>query len=169
MRSIARSAIAGLPVFIGLYGVLAAADLNAPVNNTPTIGSEIARGIDAANNCPMMRPRKVVDDDTYSCIAGIANTNRQRMTAFEPFLLGLYFRSWLVMDVAAYPSKAPDDAIGERLETSARRDASEFYAAFRGYQKQLGVTDEQLIQATKSAGGSTASNQARLDFWASLP
>jgi hypothetical protein len=65
------------------------ADLDAPVQKKITVRSEIKRGSDALFDCRIKRI------GARECLQKIKSMNQQNNTDTEPFLLGLYFHSWV--------------------------------------------------------------------------
>ena len=75
------------------------ADLNAPINTTPTLGSEIARGASAARNCIITQTNRPIMGAL--CVHKQESQNRERMGNYEPFPLGLNFNAWKLLDIWA--------------------------------------------------------------------
>jgi hypothetical protein len=155
---------AGLALGAFLIGPGAqSADLSAPINTTPTLGSEIKRGIDAAfSQCP-----NSFDPLAFpQCVFAIEGKNRQKVVEYQPFDLGLFFEAWIRMDVAGFPSQELQSDLAQSHYTSARRQAKAMYGVFRDYQTKLGVTDEQLISLSDYKKDHL---RQRLEYWSKMP
>jgi hypothetical protein len=85
------------------------------------------------------------------------------MTNSEPFALGAYFRGWMMADGLANMSSSND--LGRALDEQWRGVAARLFVVFRDYQKQVGVTDDQLIVAGKGK----AETKERIAFWSRQP
>jgi hypothetical protein len=121
-----------------------AADLNAPVINQPTIGSEIARGTSAAGTCIGE------SDPIYStkCVFDASSANRQRQSNFKPFELGLFLNTWDIISGLADIAKAfPNDEVVQTKFRGAQSEALVMFVLFRKIQKDLHITDAQLVAA----------------------
>lgn len=120
---------------------LRAADLNAPVEPPMiTLGSEIYRGVSAAENCSA--PSATFSEKSYAisqCAFRVKDENVQKNTATSSFLLGVYFDSWLTQFTIARISKTPNDI----------KSASEYFQTFREYQNKLKLSDEAVCKATQ--------------------
>jgi hypothetical protein len=162
MRASRTSAAAVLAAGLLFSGSVKAADLNAPINTTPTLGSEIARGSSAAADCMITNYRPTLGT---LCVRKLESQNRERMGNYEPFALGLNFTSWKFLDIWAFPRPGTPAL---EISEEARQMATPFFVAFRDYQRRLGVSDDQLISA-EGTGANGNSIKARIEFWTRQP
>jgi hypothetical protein len=139
--------------------VVDAADLNAPIEAKPTVGSEIKRGTEAAFDC--FSRNVMVPFDAEECTSNVESQNRQRLMAgFEPFSLGAYYMGWFLADGFAF-----NDKLGSALSAQWRRVAADLFASYRDYQNRLGLTNDQLITAGKFTVQGAANAKTRIEFW----
>jgi hypothetical protein len=139
----------------------AAMDLNAPVNTTPTVGTEIKRGVDAANACDT----SAMEPLNYAlCIQGIDDRNAQKVVDSKPFDVGLYFAAWLSMDIIGSMPASNDFA--RHLGEAGHSEAASMYIIYRDFQRKLGVTDDDVITASWKNKDAV---EARLAVWANQP
>ena len=80
-----------------------ASALDAPIiPATPTVGSEIKRGADAANRCSDLNQMPTEADGYINCIDASQSANRQSMAAgYDAFDVGLYSKAKRALDVSA--------------------------------------------------------------------
>jgi hypothetical protein len=155
-----RCSLAGLILLILCSAnVVGAADLNAPIETKPTVGSEIRRGTEAAFDC---FSRNVMSPfDAEECTSNVEAQNRQRLQAgFEPFSLGAYYMGWFLADGFAFNAK-----LGEALTAQWHRVATDLFASYRDFQNRLSLTNDQLITAGKFTEKGAADAKARIEFW----
>ncbi|GLV30098.1 hypothetical protein TomTYG75_26140 [Sphingobium sp. TomTYG75] len=76
--------------------------LNAPVQpSTPTVGSEIKRGADAADRCGTLYTMPTSADGFAACVDARQSANRQSAgVGYEAFDIGLYFMAKANIGVA---------------------------------------------------------------------
>lgn len=136
--------------FLALSAVQsAAADLNAPLVDKPTIKSEMLRGVNTSLYCAKnLVDRNVMND----CLAAAESRARREQTDPSPFLLGLYVRSLLLY-----------------LEMEDWREVSRSYPVFASLQKEVGVTDRQIVAVLFDTEAGRASAVATLKRWAASP
>ena len=137
--------------FIAISYLLSAAaqtaDLNAPINTRPTIGSEIKRGHDVAFDCSI----KFADDviSLSECVNDALSVNRQRQVDTLPFELGAFLQECQqeAFLIKAETELAPTNSLAARELPEVRRHLALCYPILRNDQKKLKITDEQLIKA----------------------
>jgi hypothetical protein len=141
-----------------------AADLNTPLNETPTLGSEIKKGHQAAEDCS----RGLPDPEMFvACISAQGSKSEQSTVNPKPFLLGLYFGAWWNTDLLAESAKSlPDNVFAQQRYPQWQNAAQGELTVVRTYQHDLGVTDGQLLEAT---GRDDPRTKARLTFWSAPP
>jgi len=139
-----------------------AMDLSALSDTTPTLESEIKRGIEAESSCS----RVIVSRDYVQCIFAIEARNQQNVVDYKPFDTGLFFRAWIAMDLLGNPSTPPDDDLAKQVAAAGRHQAESMYTVFRADQRKVGVADEQLIEIS---GMSKGNLESRLAVWTSQP
>src|ERR1700688_2710004 len=83
-----------------------AADLNAPLVDQPTIGSEIKRGWSAAFDCHLNHLRPL---GFAHCIDEASSAAEQNHANYKPFELGLFFNYWYLADLRFQSAKALTD------------------------------------------------------------
>ncbi len=72
-------------------------NLNAPVVDKPTVGSELKRGMDVANECSsqlFVDPLKL-----SSCAFDAQERNAQKHSNHQFYDVGLFFQTWLNEDI----------------------------------------------------------------------
>ena len=129
-----------------------AADLNAPINNQPTLGSEIARGNDAAYNCFFHSgndPRPPSALNLSICIMNTADADRQQHTVYLPFQLGILFGGWQLEDskLRSAESLAATNIFAQQEIPDDRYHTLQLFTVFESIEHKLKVTDEQVISA----------------------
>ncbi len=128
----------------------AAADLNAPINNTPTIGSELQRGVAAAFDCHL----KFVSDTSRQsqCALDAASVDQQRHPDFKPFHLGVFWGMWMEwgFDIQSDRSIAGTNTFAAARLPELIRERETYLPLFRRIQREVGVTDEQLVNAQQA-------------------
>jgi len=113
---------------------------NLEIGNTPA-GKEIKRATDAASACN----EKVFKGPDYaSCIMGIQQANSKKGGDTSAFDLGLYFNTWLTMDIMARPDEPADSDFLKQAGVLAKPEAAKFFKLYRDLQKKVPVTDEQM-------------------------
>jgi hypothetical protein len=123
-----------------------AADLNAPLVDRPTLGSEIKRGWDAASDCYLHNLEALADGQ---CISDASSAAQQQRSNYKPFELGLYFGEWQAEDLAAISAQSlSNNVIAQQEAPEHAREAGAAYTVFRHLQAELGITDAQLMAAT---------------------
>jgi len=129
-----------------------AADINAPLNDTPTIASEIRRGDTAAFHCHL---DNLIEQLAFSdCISAAAKGDEQRHPNYAPFELGLYLKTFM-LDPARIEEGRKVGTINNDDIAFITNDIAISYFEFRLNQKKLGLTDEQIVAAL--AAGDPAS------------
>jgi hypothetical protein len=148
MRSIIAAIIAGVFLF---GGTAFAADLNAPISTTPTLGSEIRRGNEAALDCAGSLSTTENPADFTRCINETQSKNDQKPGETRPFTLGLFFYAWVLE--RAFLMGEPEGHIAPNLPPRnlayIKSDENLNFRIFRGEQKELGLTDAQLLSAAE--------------------
>ncbi len=160
----ARRSAAGLAVLIGLLVASAASatDLNAPVTDHPTIGSEIVRGQSAALDCLSAQ----APSDYSRCISAIADDQAARRPNVDAFKLGLFFAAWQSEDIHYQVAlRHPDWPEAQEVGPQWFRYAQIDWPLLAYYEKRLGITEEQLLSAVQ-AGPET---RKRLAYWNAGP
>jgi hypothetical protein len=122
-----------------------AVDLNKPINNTPTVATEIKRGSDAAWQCDSVMTNAL---DYARCIFKVEELNRQKVVDYQPFDLGLFFAAWLNLDITAGSVKKVMGEDSTRFQ-DAYREADSMFTLFSSVQAEMKVSDKQLINITK--------------------
>jgi hypothetical protein len=150
---------------LSLVGSFAwATDLNAPVANSPTVGSEIARGLDAAESCGDQNK-----DPIYisKCAFDTDSANRQQHSNVKPFELGLFFGIWRRQNILiGVGNDLPDNQIAVMTAESARTEAHDVFVLFRKIEAEIGVTDAQLLAACPFTAEGRAMIQKDIAEWA---
>ena len=140
-----RSILLGPLISLGLVGQAAAADLNAPIVDHPTVGSEIERGWRAAFECQLngITDNSAVDD----CVSAEGSRAQQEHTQAAPFLLGLYasqtfhYATRLKVDAA---NAATNSFAASEVDTD-QRELAEVYKVYIQYRQQLHIADDQVV------------------------
>lgn len=120
-------------------------DLDAPVEKKVTIRSEIKRGADAMFDC-FMKKRSPISG-TAQCYKEIYSLNQQKNTDTKPFLLGLYFRTWVDLGLSLPTSRNYYKKLGnEALYELDEAIANDCFKKYREIQYDIGLNDEVLCQ-----------------------
>ena len=162
MKMMFSRVLLGVLIMVPVAGSCAA-DLDTPINTTPTLGSEIKRGIDAELAC---QSRAMAANDFALCTFAIEEKNRQKVVDYNAFDVGLFFNAWLTMDIFANPSGPPDNDLAKSVAAASHSEAAKMLTVYRSLRKKVGVTDEQVIAIS---GMSKNLLEARLAVWASQP
>ena len=126
-----------------------AADLNAPVSTTPTLGSEIHRGGAAAADCAFNVNFEINALKFRQCLQGADSKNDQQRGETKPFSLGLYFEAWLLKySLFNGERRHPGRISAANLVIDKREVASDF-DIFRGLQRDLNISDAQLLSVSE--------------------
>lgn len=137
-----------------------AADLNSSIDTHPTVGSEIKRGDDAAFECGL---HNIADPlSTSICVSNAVSEDKQRQPNSIPFVVGAFWGECKqqALSVDSSSQLAATNSLAAAELPAAKRALAQAYEVFRHYQKQLDVTDEQLVDALKV--DSTEGRQALL-------
>lgn len=163
---------------ITVFGLLAisgfpawATDLNAAVNDKPTVGSEISRGSAAAFDCTLHS-----GPDTWklsNCINSTAEADRQRHSTYLPFEAGIYFGGWVHSDLAlqSAESLAATNSFAKQVVPVDRGQTQRLFIVFEGLERKLNVTDAQVISAATADMTPAARTHIaeRMRYWRSQP
>lgn len=118
--------------------------LNAPIQpSTPTVGSEIKRGADAAERCSALFTMPTNAAAFTNCIDSRQSSNRQTMgTGYEAYDVGIYFVAKMNLNVAI-------DVLGEsRPETRVIQAKNNLYDVYyRQARDKLNLTDADAQRA----------------------
>jgi len=118
---------------------VSAADINAPLSQAPTIGSEIRRGFQAIDTCGS--PQRELQ---YSlCVDRLAQANAQKDASQST--------------VAAAHTRA--------VATACRETAERDYIVFKALQKKLDLTDNDMLGALSAIGLKADVLQNDLNSW----
>jgi hypothetical protein len=109
-----------------------AANMNAPLNEKPTLASEIKRGFYAESGCFTLDPKQ-----QGFCLNDLAMADVQSHSDSRAFELGVYFAGWNSAMVAV-ETNSPGDW---------RKEAADLGGHLKRLQQELDVTDDQLIGA----------------------
>ena len=162
MRAVLISAMASL-LASGAWAQNGQVDLNAPIVQAPTLGSEIKRGFDAGFGCSITLEPFALS----RCISAIASKEEREKSDAVAFAFGVYVGGWLVSDTALQSAeKLTDNPLAVQRAKQLRGIVGGQYAVLRDYQKKLGLTDEQVFSATRQTGDKF---KARLAYWATQP
>jgi hypothetical protein len=155
-------------VFLALSAVHSpAADLNTPLAEKTTIGSEIRRGERASLSCA----KNPLDHNAMNnCLAAVESKARREQANPTPFLLGLYFSSLTMYSEMLEGDKelaGSNDQAAHAIPEDMR-DVSRTYANFAKLQKMLGISDGQLVSTVYTEAGRPAA-LTQLKQWAASP
>ena len=131
-------------VVIASIGAAAATARPSPQNPlTPALKSEIKRGYVQANSCD--RKTTAHDHDAFDdCLQTVIGKETNNPQVYY-FMLGLEFGLWRL-----------SDAVNGKY-------ADVYYFELRSYQQHLGVTDDEILKATRTHNTKA---RARLAYWA---
>ncbi|HEY4115418.1 MAG TPA: hypothetical protein VGM17_15285 [Rhizomicrobium sp.] len=122
-----------------------AADLNALLNDQPTIGSEVSRGAAASFQCELNHE---ADSVAFGkCVSDAANADEQRHPDYAAFELGLYWQECVLRSIILGGDKQGHMLLDDVELRHSKTVLVLSYQQFRRYQRQLGLTDEQLVTA----------------------
>jgi hypothetical protein len=123
-----------------------AADLNAPIEQTPTLASEIRRGDKAASAHFLEGYNKIEPYKFASCVIDHDKANGLERPDGRAFSLGLNFGAWrwatIEMDIA---HKSPKDKLSRSIATVAGKFSPQNFVIWREYQKMLDVSDADIL------------------------
>jgi hypothetical protein len=147
-----------LLLFLTLITISWAADLNAPGEKRVTIGSEIKRGYSAADAV-----LKSVDFySNFESLNGLFMINHQNNSDSQGFILGASLAAWTNFAVTMNILKP---RVSQKDYDFGRGQAVDYFNKFRTIQKELQLTDEQLLEAAagKKSPGATG-GPGTIDF-----
>ena len=153
-----------------LTGTANAADLDAPLNDRPTLGSEIERGWRAATDCNLKNIANALE--YVDCIDGTASKAQQEHSNANPFLLGLYYgeAAHFGTDPKVDSENASSNSFAASEVATDRARLAPAYEVFRHYQKQLDVKDDQLVGTLSDLSDKgKADALAQLKNWEIIP
>lgn len=138
-----RRAIITAALALSVAAAAQAADLNAPIPTTPTLGSEIKRGFSVAQACS---DRSQLGGQMFRCVDDASKANRARAVGGDDaFSLGLYFGGWYYANFALGAAARMSGM--ETYKADWQRQADGNWTLFRVYQKKLDLTDVQVVTA----------------------
>jgi len=137
------------PAFIALALTGAAfaqqISLDAPlVQEQPSLRSEIKRGSGAAFDCGSQNTMAPAALST--CLFNASSANRGKMSqGYDPFDIGLMFRGWTEFSIMSSSLRS-----GNLAHDAANAESFEkiFWSAYIALRKKVGLTDDQVIDAT---------------------
>lgn len=163
MRQLFMFAMAALTVLVPAH----AADLNTPLNDKPTLGSEIHRGLWAANACYFIHDNEFHPDSFDGCIISRDSANTQSVPSYKPFSLGLHFQAWFWYDTGiTIAAKTPGNRFNSDISKRSGVYAPLDFEIFRKLQRDLGVSDAQLIQIAGIPSAGVKETYQRIGYWA---
>jgi hypothetical protein len=144
----------------------AATDLNAPLDERPTIRTEIYRGFRAAFNC-------VMEDSKYAdgierCALRHAGAEEQRMPNHLPFEVGLYYGAcvFLRVQIEADTRISRSNSVAAAELPIVKHSYATLYRLFRQQQGILNISDKDLVDATGVINKAKAESLNELLLWA---
>ena len=142
---------------LGNYAT-AQVDLNAPVATTPTVGSEIKRGVMAALDCPLHADGHFAYNH---CVFDVESRNRQKVVDPDPFDVGLFFGAWKQLDILVKVDQEHGTQDANLYELTRSH-----YSTFHQLGQKVHVTDAQILSAS---GLNPVSVEPRLEYWSKQP
>lgn len=128
-----------------IFNKAMALDLDAPAEKKITVKSEIKRGEEA---CSLLgcKSYNYIVDEIGDCCNKVIESNKQKNTDTEAFLLGAYFGGWVNMDTII-------DAKADIAKRSGRAYNEEmlwpdfYFKEYRKRQQAMGISDDKLCDA----------------------
>jgi len=142
-----------------------AADLNAPLPDKPTLATEIHRGMSEARRCNFMNNNMFDPDGLVTCTSISESRNTQLNPNYKPYSLGLHFETWYWEDMHITLMKTVHDKYNRQIAEDSRKFASPNWEVVRSYQRDLGVTDDQLLQIAETPAAGIKSMKERFSYW----
>lgn len=148
-----------------------AADMNAPLNDKPTVGSEVSRGQDAAFHCGL----DFLSDTpaVAGCVFRAVAQNKQLHANTLPFEVGVFYGAWCEMrnSVKTDIELASTNSVAAAHLPDAEQEELSMYTVMRHDQAQAGITDDQLLSIfTEMKPAARQDELARMKQWeASYP
>jgi hypothetical protein len=139
-------------------------DLNAPVRDNPTVGSEMERGVEAAQRCIDL-PNSA--DEIDACASAAKSANEQRHANHSAFDVGLLFETWwgensrFRVDEMLRGSNRQAAREMEGSESEARK----MFELFRQHERALKITDEQMLDMAHIDGELRARVVEQMRLW----
>ena len=174
MRTNILRAVAAAIAFAVSIEVALAANINAPLDTRPTIGSEIRRGYSTALGCFIRHNMVSTFDD---CILAAGAKAEQELSNSAPFLLGLNYGATdlakTAFDVDAEMKRKTRSEFWEIRVRNDQRRLGDFYRVFKVEQKQVSISNADI--ANSFGPGTTDPKAARaevlkeLSFWDANP
>lgn len=123
-----------------------AADLDAPLEQKPTLGSEIRRGVAAARQCYLKDDNTIQPINFADCIVHLDDSSDQASPSFKAFSLGVHYGAWHWETIEADVARSnPSDELQKSVAEVAAQFAPGDFTIWRVYQRELGVTDLQIL------------------------
>jgi hypothetical protein len=150
-------------------GAAPARTLDEPLNDKPTVGSEINRGFEAAFNCVMANLADA--QKTSDCDQAVVQAEEQKHADSDPFKLGLYYGACV-----HFATEIRSDTEGQATNRAAADDLTfakielKFtYQQFKLVRDAVGISDDHLIDATKMVPEGRAGAKRELLEWEQHP
>jgi hypothetical protein len=120
-----------------------AADLNAPAEKKPTIGSELERGYNVVHGCNSQHW-----DTFYKCISIVIEVENRKNTDTDLFLLGVYAGSMVRLTEYEQAMRIPFSETNGKLGLIVGK---EWYLNTVQLQRRLDISDQQLASTIQTS------------------
>jgi hypothetical protein len=145
--------------------IASAVDLNAPLKQQPTLGSEIHRGMSAGQHCNFIDDNNFNANGLDACISKAESKNSENNPNYKPFALGLRFEAWFWEDIHVTMTTKLHDKYTRLLANESKKFAPLDWEIVRSYQRDLGVTDDQLLQIAEIPTAGIKETKDRFAYW----
>lgn len=149
--------LAALALLALTTSAVAQTDLNAPVDEKPTIASEVKRGIGAAMDCRGT-------GDFNKCVLDAASANTQKQPNTNSFELGLFYEACQESELHADVDKrmASENSAASSSVPSDMEDITSNFELMLAKQRLVKVSDQQLVALDADR---TPESRARMLEW----
>ena len=148
----------------------ASVNLDAPMEQRPTVRTEINRGYEAAFTCVINSG--VSASGLYKCVENSVSHNKQAVANPTAFMIGAYLQACenLAGIIQSQQPLAETNPIARAQLSDATVYLGVTYRRFRNEQQNLGVSDNQIVESIRdlSANGKQVV-LAKLQIWRQSP
>ncbi|HWD27567.1 MAG TPA: hypothetical protein VG387_10410 [Rhizomicrobium sp.] len=141
---------------------LHAANLDRPLNDKPTVRTEIVRGINTAFNCGSEFVSDVIQQQ--HCMIKAVQRDQETHPDYEPFQLGVFFGGCLQFDAEVNAAKSLEktNRAAARNLPIFRKARKAMFDALKSVQNELRISDTEMVEAGGDRGADASKTLAKL-------
>ena len=130
-----RVSILAIAASLAVLSTARAADINTPIDQRPTMATEIQRGFRSGTRCFASEQAQLID----ACLNSITGAENEKLANPTSFSLGLSIYSWSIFNsIATNPESSSVD------RTFSKLYAAMDYLIFIDHLKKLGLDEAQV-------------------------